>query len=170
MIHQQCLGDTMLKLVIPAMLALLAGCAAKGPKLVPVSGKLTFDGAPLAHKTIQFIPEPGTPGSGAGATSTATGDYSLIATKGGSLVDCMGACPGRYKVVVVEPMFPVDADLKVPVEGEQPAPAIGLPGTPSRKRERQSIPPAYGNALYTPLVVTVPETGGDISLELKAGR
>lgn len=168
--HRPGLGDTMLKLAIAALVALLAGCSAKGPKLVPVSGKLTLNGAPLAHKTIQFIPEPGTPGSGAGATTTATGDYSLIATKGGSLVDCMGTCPGRYKVVVVEPMFPVDADLKVPVEGEQPAPAIGLPGTPTRKRDKQPIPPAYGNARYTPLAVTVPENGGEIALELKAGR
>lgn len=152
------------------MVALAAGCGGSGPKLVPVSGKLSIDGIPLAHKTIQFIPEPGTPGSGAGATTNSSGDYSLIATKGGALVDCMGACPGQYRVVVAEPMFPINADLKAPVEGEQPAPAIGLPTASSRKPDKQAIPAVYGKAQSTPLIVTVPEKGGMIALELKAGR
>ena len=92
--------------VFALLIAVASGCGDPGPRLVPVSGKVTLDGVPLAHKTIQFIPETGTPGSGAGATSSADGAYELIATRGGALVDHKGACPGTYKVVVVEPMFP----------------------------------------------------------------
>lgn len=150
------------------VLALAAGCGDPGPRLVPVSGRLSLDGAPLAHKTIQFVPESGTPGGGAGATTDAEGRYSLIATRGGALADMRGTCPGKYKVVVAEPMIPIGADPKAaPVEGE-PAPTIGLPVAVPGKKGRPGVPGVYSSKDSTPLAVTVAERGGEILLELKS--
>jgi len=43
-----------------------------------VQGRVTIDGKPLAGKTVKFVPEPGTPGQGAGATTNAEGEYTLL--------------------------------------------------------------------------------------------
>jgi len=161
----------MRKIVFALLIVVASGCGDSGPRLVPVSGKVTLDGVPLAHKTIQFIPEAGTPGSGAGATSNAEGAYELIATRGGALVDYKGACPGSYKVVVVEPMFPVIEDQKPAPENGEPAPAVGLPAPSRKKAKGQVIPSVYGARETTPLTIIVPEKGGAMAIELKsAGR
>ncbi len=158
----------MRKIVFALLIAVASGCGDPGPRLVPVSGKVTLDGVPLAHKTIQFIPETGTPGSGAGATSSADGAYELIATRGGALVDHKGACPGTYKVVVVEPMFPVIENPKPAPENGEPAPAVGLPAPSQQKGKGQVIPRIYGARETTPLTIIVPEKGGMVAIELKS--
>jgi len=157
--------------VFVVAVSVACGCGESGPRVVPVSGKVTLDGVPLAHKTIQFIPNIGTPGSGAGATTNAEGTYELIATRGGALVDCKGVCPGDYKVVVVEPMFPIDVEIKPAADTGEPAPAIGLSAPGPRKPKGQIIPKIYGTRETTPLAVIVPEKGGMLAIELKsAGR
>ena len=139
------------------------GCSSNGPPLAPVSGRVTVDGKPLAGKTLKFVPEPGTPGQGAGATTNANGEYSLLAARPGSTRDEAGAPPGAYRVVVVEPMFPIDLPVQ-DANDPKAAPAVG-PGAPARKK--QEIPAAYTKAETTPLRAEVPAAGGTINLALE---
>lgn len=121
--------------MLPAVLVFLAaGCATSGPPLVPVSGQVWLDKKPLALKTIRFVPEPGTPGLGAGATTDADGKYTLIAVRPGATKDVLGVAPGAYRVVVTEPIFPIETATVQ--GGDGPAPAIGLPDP----RKRRVVP------------------------------
>ncbi|MSR32287.1 MAG: carboxypeptidase regulatory-like domain-containing protein [Gemmataceae bacterium] len=148
-------------------LTLACGCGDNGPLLVDVVGIVTLDNKPLADKTLRFIPEPGTPGQGAGATTDAEGKYKLLAVRGGATRDTLGVPPGSYKVIVTEPLFPIET--KIPeAKGDEPAPAIGLPN--NTRPKKPSIPPAYSSAEFTRLQVTVPAQGGKIDLVLTSGK
>jgi hypothetical protein len=77
------------------LLFAVAGC---GSKAVPVSGKVTLDGQPLANAVIAFVGDRDTHGLGAGAEgkTDANGNYTLrILEK-----NLDGALPGKYKVVI----------------------------------------------------------------------
>lgn len=154
-----------LKTAALALVVLTAGCSSNGPPLVPVSGKVTLDGKPLGGKTLKFLPEPGTPGQGAGATTNARGEYTLLAARPGSTRDEAGAPPGAYRVVVVEPMFPIDLPVQ-DANDPNAAPAVGLPATAPRKK--QEIPAAYTKPETTPLRAEVPANGGEINLTLES--
>ncbi len=121
-------------------LSSLTACGNNGPKMVPVSGAVTIDGAPLSFKTLLFVPESGTLGGGAGASTNEKGEYKLLASRGGALADFHGACPGKYKVVITEPMFPINQDMSAATTGDTPAPAIGLPSALKTKKP-QLVPP-----------------------------
>ncbi len=149
----------------PALLLLAAaGCGPSGPPLAAVSGRVTLDGKPLAFKTVRFVPEAGVPGQGAGATTAADGGFALIAVRPGAVTDTPGTPPGAYRVVVTEPMFPIDAPPAA--DGDAPAPAIGAPGTGPRKRPAVAVPARYANPDSTPLRATVAEGGSTVDLEL----
>jgi hypothetical protein len=156
---------TRTRVMVAALLAALpTGCSSDGPPLVPVNGRLTLDGKPLAGKTIKFLPEGSTPGQGAGATTNAAGEYTLLAARPGATRDEPGAPPGTYRVVVVEPMFPVDPPVQ-DANDPNAAPAIGLPAPPKKKQE---IPAAYTKPETTPLRVEVLKGGGAIDLPLES--
>ncbi len=138
-----------------------AGCGASGPELVPVEGRLTLDGTPLPNKNLVFAPIDDTSGHGAGGSSDLEGKYTLKAVVPGATRDYPGIPPGRYRVIVLEPMFP--GDMPMVQEGGEPAVAIG-PGIGHRKSQ---IPTIYGTE-RSPLVYEVPESGGVISIELKS--
>jgi hypothetical protein len=146
------------------LLLLAAGCGDGGPTLVPVHGRVTLDGKPLAGKSVRFHPDPGTPGSGAGANTDADGNYTLLAIRPGATRDMPGVPAGAYRVVVTEPMFPIDLPVQK-ADDPEPVPAIGRPADIPRKR--QAIPSIYGNPDTTPLRVEVPKNGGPIDLQLR---
>lgn len=86
------------------LLALLSGCGDTGPKLVPVSGRITLDGKPLPRgavslRTDEHWEQP------AGSID-ADGRY-VIYTQGRA-----GAPPGRYRVVVFATEAAHDAEGK----------------------------------------------------------
>ena len=136
------------------------GCGGSGPELVPVEGTLTLDGKRLANKTLFFAPIDDTPGHGAGGSSDAEGKYTLKAVVPGATKDYPGTPPGRYRVTVFEPRFPIDASMGE--EGHDPALAVG----PGMVKPRSNIPPVYGTK-RSPLVIEVTESGGVIDLPLK---
>ena len=137
------------------------GCGGSGPELAPVEGTLTLDGKPLANKTLVFTPIGDTSGHGAGGSSDAEGKYTLKAMVPGATRSYMGIPPGRYRVTVFEPMFPVDSSVEE--DGDEPAVAVG-PGMGNR---RPDFPGVYGTD-RSPLVYEVPESGGVINVELKS--
>lgn len=77
------------------LMAVLPGCS-DGPELIPVSGKVTVDGKPLAEGTVKFIPAQG--GRSARSSITENGTYQLSSFKKGD-----GVPPGDY-IVTIEAM------------------------------------------------------------------
>lgn len=149
------------------MAVALVGCGESGPKVVPVDGVLSLDGKPLPFKSITFVPAEGTAGKGAAGYSNTQGNYVLKAFISGATVDFDGCPPGKYKVLVGEPMIPIsekdfDEDGAVKALAEESEVAI-FPGMRPPKSE---IPAAYKVEFSTPLIVEVPAEGGTINLEL----
>jgi hypothetical protein len=62
--------------ILLSVLALVAGCGGDGLTRGTVSGKVTFDGQPLANGTIVFAPTGGTKGPMA-MTESANGQYAI---------------------------------------------------------------------------------------------
>ncbi len=154
----------MRRVLCAAAVLAAAGCGDGGPVLVPVHGRVTLDGKGLAGKTLRFVPDPGTPGLGAGATTNAEGAYTLISTRPGATRDMPGTPAGAYRVVVVEPMFPVDLPVQSASSSEATV-AIGPPAL--AKKKAQEIPAAYTKEDTTPLRVTVPDGGGALNLAVE---
>src|SRR5262245_37542958 len=81
------------------VLLLVLGCG--GPKLAPVSGRVTLNGKPLANAHVSFQPiaAPGemNPGSGSYAITDADGRYTLRVVEG----DRPGAHIGKHRVEIV---------------------------------------------------------------------
>jgi len=125
---------------------------------------VTLDGKVLASKSVQFMPEKGTDGTGAGGITSADGNYTLISVRPGATKDTPGVPPGKYAVVITEPLFP-QGTAGLPVgDSETPVPAIGIPM--AKPRSKSGIPPIYGNAASTPLKIEVTSQGGVIDLKL----
>lgn len=151
-------------MVMAGVVVGLTGCGGdSGPALVPVHGQVTLDGKPLAGKTLKFVPDGTTPGQGAGGTTDANGKYSLIAARPGAITDMVGAPAGAYRVVVVEPLFPMDLPVQSATASEATV-AIGLPSEP--KKTGQAVPSVYSTPETTTLKVQVPNEGGQLDLAL----
>lgn len=132
------------------------GCnAAPDYNLVPVTGTVTIDGAPLANKGLMFTPESGK-NVGAGANTDGSGKYELLATVTGATSDQVGVPPGKYKVTVFEPVLTIEG------EGDENMEAMLIPG-----ESTSVIPQRYQAVETTDLVVTVPEAGGTIDIKLE---
>src|SRR5690349_16003320 len=94
-------GDDLMRvrlLLSCALLLLAVGCNSKA-KFVPVSGKVTLDGKPLANATVSFQPEPKGDNVIAGVGSTGktneNGEFVLMAATGE-----IGAIIGKHRVVI----------------------------------------------------------------------
>ena len=77
-----------------------SGCGGKPSyDLVPVSGRVTLDGQPLANARVNFQPGPGqtNPGPGSSGVTDAEGRYVLSVT---SESDTEGAVPGKHMVTI----------------------------------------------------------------------
>jgi hypothetical protein len=84
------------------LLVALQGCGGGGVRFVPVTGKVTMDGKPLAKAAVRFIPQP-KPGSEiAGEVSSGitdeNGQYKLSASTKDGVRD--GAQVGKHKVSI----------------------------------------------------------------------
>ncbi|VTS08942.1 hypothetical protein [Tuwongella immobilis] len=143
---------------------LMLGCGSGAPTLVPVKGTVTMDTKPLAGKTLQFLPEPGTPGTGGGGSTGADGQFQVFSTRPGATTDTMGLPPGKYRITVNEPIMPIETAAPAG-SGEDVTPAIGIP---MRRPTKAAIPPIYTNAERTPLRADVGADGATLTLELKS--
>lgn len=83
-----------------AMAAVLVGCGDSGPKLVPVSGKVTVNGKPLEGAAVSFQPDPSAKEVfPAEDVSGPDGTYRAK-TKGRE-----GVVPGKYHIVVTKSLL-----------------------------------------------------------------
>jgi hypothetical protein len=135
-----------------AACALLAwGCGQSGPKLAPVSGKVTLDGKPLPGGTVSFYAD-ATKGNQSKDIPTGKikeGSYELL-TEGRK-----GAPPGAYKVVVFADQYSTDAPPLPIGTAEQP---------------RSIINTRYNRPDRTPLAVEVVDKPAAGAYDLKLTR
>jgi hypothetical protein len=85
-------------LVVPlAAAALATGCS--GPKLVPVTGRVTLNGRPLKNVRVEFHPDPdqGTAGPSSSAVTDDDGRFTLTCP---SRDNAPGAVVGHHRVVL----------------------------------------------------------------------
>lgn len=159
------------RILVPVMMimamALVVACTKAEPQLVAVRGTLLLDGQPLVAKSILFSPEEGTDGLGAGANSRADGSFELLAIMPGSVRNQAGVMPGRYRVIVSEPIIPIDL-AEEPAAGDGgPAPAVGFRDVRAGKG---GVPAVYRSRETTPLIVDVAPGTGAMTIELASGR
>ncbi|HET6575982.1 MAG TPA: carboxypeptidase-like regulatory domain-containing protein, partial [Fimbriiglobus sp.] len=124
------------------------GCGGDGLKRVPVTGKVTAKGEPVGNATISFIPTDATRGEGGIGTTDSMGVYVLTGSRRGDT----GVVPGQYKVRVSRFMDRDGTILTDFKEADNP-------------HARQTVPAPYSSP-DTKLVVTVPEQGGTLDIEL----
>lgn len=122
---------------------LLTGCGGEAP--VPVTGKVTLDGKPVAGASITFTPVDRKEGEVAVGGTDESGMYSLNLLKG-EVKD--GAWPGAYKVSISKEELvggkTGDSNL------EESFSSLGMPsGRPARAKSL--IPAKYGRAMTSGL-------------------
>lgn len=120
----------------------LSGCQKSDrPKLYPVTGTITYDGAPLADATVTFLPENGKVAVGA---TDASGNYTLY-TQGEP-----GATEGMFRISIV-----AEAQTKkyTPEEFEK------LTDAERAKAHQSRIPARYANPNGAELTATVTPSG-----------
>src|SRR5260370_25590049 len=76
----------------PFLLVTLAGCGSNEPKIIEVTGILTYKGTPVTNARVTFIPESGRPSHG---ETDGEGRFKLNYDKGHD-----GAIVGKHKVSV----------------------------------------------------------------------
>ncbi|MBN9118755.1 MAG: hypothetical protein J0I06_06285 [Planctomycetes bacterium] len=127
---------------LAAALALAAGCADPGPKVVPVRGKVTYNGNPVTSGTVTFTPTAG--GPPATGEIGPDGTFAMTTFKSGD-----GAVPGKHKVFIAAMAGPND---QLP-ESRSPTPP-------------PTIPVKYTHPATSPLTADVGDTETAVTFEL----
>lgn len=79
-----------------AALLVLSGCGSDGlPNMVPIRGEVTYNGKPLNHGRVVYLPKDPTKCRQASGPIKADGTFELTTQKGGD-----GAMFGDYEIVV----------------------------------------------------------------------
>ena len=136
-------------LAAAVVIAGFVGCGGDGLKRVPVTGKVTAKGVPVDNATVSFIPTDATKGEGGIGTTDSMGVYVTLT---GSRRGDSGVVPGQYKVRVSRFMDRDGTILKEFKQADNP-------------HAMETVPAPYSTADST-LVVTVPEAGGTLDVEL----
>lgn len=126
------------------------GCGSSSsnlPPLVPVTGRVTWEGQPLVGAMVLYIPQPGAPGQGGTARTDAEGKYTLTAL----VRNEPGVAAGPYKVTVSTPLMD---------EGYTPE-----PNAPPFTKVK--IPEQYSHREKTTLTAEVAPGMGPKDFELK---
>jgi hypothetical protein len=141
-----------------------AGCG-RSDQPIPVSGKVTVNGVPVAHAGIVFHPKDGK-GRPATAETDEGGTYRLTTFNAGD-----GALKGEYRVTVVWEE-PVHAYLALR-DGAPQKEALRKDyeqWKANHKDQPSPIPPEYANAGSTPLAQNVPAPGGLANFDVQTAK
>jgi hypothetical protein len=127
-----------------------SGCGRGGrqiPNRVPVSGRVTVAGQPLAYGTVQFVPD--SPEGHAAMGTIKGGAFTLQSAE-----SFPGVVKGPYRVSIVSP---------------QPIDPSNRPSDPfSPEANKSNIPNRYGNIETSGLAVEVTAPTRDLTFDLKA--
>jgi hypothetical protein len=122
------------------------GCGSSGPTLIPVNGRVTLDGKPVADAAVGLIPIDG--GPMASGVTNADGVFHL------STGNQPGAVPGEHAATVT----------KVEEIGYNKDGSVG----PRGLRSVWHVPQKYSRRETSGLKATVSADGKDLSLELSS--
>lgn len=126
-----------------------SGCGGPaGPKVISVTGKLTYQGAPVPNATITALPSDPGRGRPAMATTAADGSFSLQSAGG----ERPGVEPGSYKLRIEA--------LKVPLSEIPPDQLM------AREEENRAVPKKYFDEQTSGLTLSVTETDSAKELPL----
>lgn len=144
--------------VMAVGLATLSGCTPAPPPVIPVSGVLTLNGAPLPHAEIKFVPMQ----EGLGGNYTASG----VTDKNGKFTVSLpgktepGCCACECKILVVEGPMPAAAR-------EDSARGMKKGADFRASLKNRPIPSIYDRTGTTPLTVTVGEGNDKFEFDLE---
>jgi hypothetical protein len=124
----------------------LSGCADKGPKLSPVSGRVTFQGKPVSSGLVRFSNPPA--GVDILAGLMPDGTYSVRMAKGSGLPE------GVYAVAVMPPRANTPVGMMVP----------------QRPPDRPDIPLKYQNPSTSGLTLAVKTEKTTLDIDLKPDK
>jgi len=149
---------------IAVVVATGLGCGTRD-KPVPVSGKVTVNGLPVANAGIVFHPKDGK-GRPASAETDEGGSYRLTTFNAGD-----GALKGEYRVTVVweEPVHPYLA-LRDGAPQKEALRKDYEQWKATHKDQPSPIPPEYANAGSTPLAQKVPAPGGTANFDVQTTK
>jgi hypothetical protein len=136
---------TRLMLLTALCLAPCWGCGAAGgtpTELIPVKGKMTYKGQPLAKGVVEF--EARDYGRSASGDLQPDGTFVLTTFKDGD-----GVVPGRHRVFVT---------------------GTGLPGKTANKKSRELVPVKYTQPNTSGLTAEVDRDHTEFAFELKDDR
>lgn len=140
-------------LCLSAFALISAGCGggtAKVSGVVPVSGVVTFQGAPVQGANLTFYPD-GPGGRAAAGTTDAQGKFQLTTLNAND-----GAKPGTYKVMVskMETSGP-----GATMTQEEQTKYLEQHGSPPPTETKNALPQQYSSVTTTPLTATVADGG-----------
>ncbi len=150
-----------------ALLSLtLVGCGGVGVPPVPVSGKVQWQGKPVADATITFLSKTG--GRSASSRTSSDGTFTLTTNKTGD-----GAPPGDYAVTIAKVEAKGGGSAGVDISkgdfGADYGQMMGAAGTNTMSKARKDVLPAkYANPEQSGLIRTVvkgEENSFDFDLE-----
>ncbi len=138
-----------------ATAAVIMGCGSGGAisGTAPVTGKVTYNGQPVAGASIGFYSN-ATDGRVAVATSGSDGSYELMT------LDTKGALPGNYSVTVKKTEIPPELTKEVSMEEAAATANNPLP------QPKELLPVKYGTPAQTPLKFEVKAGSNTIDLPL----
>jgi hypothetical protein len=145
--------------LILALTVYATGCSG-GPKLVPVSGKLTMNGKALKNVKVNFHPDPdkGATGPGSFGTTDEQGNFTLTCNAKGNQP---GAIVGHHRVVLTD----LDTFGNVFVgRGDY---RTDDPKGPKETPKVSRFPNTYENLANTPFKVEVKEGMSPVTLDVK---
>lgn len=136
--------------------AVIVGCGSGGAisGTAPVTGKVTYNGQPVAGASIGFYTD-AADGRVAVATSRADGSYELMT------LDTKGALPGNYSVTVKKTEIPPELTKEVSMEEAAANANKPLP------QPKELLPAKYGTPAKTPLKFEVKSGSNTIDLKLE---
>ncbi len=132
-------------------LLFLVGCSGGGPSLAPVSGKVTFDGKPLANATVGFYPEGPHAGVNSSGRTNENGEYTLMTV----MERKTGAVVGKHRVSIIV--------------GSDESGGSDLPADKQPKNRTPRIPAKYfgGESVLSCDVPSDGKTNADFELKSK---
>jgi len=137
------------------VLVVLVGCGESGPQVVPVSGTVTYNGAPLADATLLFTPQTGPTSQ---AKSDASGKFTLVTAQ-----QANGAVAGEHTVLVTKSEPP-----KGMTEAQYEALVKSAGAGTELPPRRSVVPEKYSTLQESPLRVTISPAGeSDLKVELR---
>jgi hypothetical protein len=125
----------------------MTGCGPKRPEVVPASGVVTFEGAPVAGAQVTFM-----------APSAARAAYAVTDDAGAFVLSTFGkadgAAPGTHVVTIARPQ-PAGSDAAMAVEQADAAYTAAMAKASRRQGERSELPARYADPSQSGLTADV---------------